>query len=79
MYAIDIDSDGDNDICAVMGKQIVWYEDTTGVGDYRKNIISDALGSSSIVFEDIDADEDPDVIVAGVGNQITSLSVTALI
>ncbi|MCB2210612.1 T9SS type A sorting domain-containing protein [bacterium] len=62
---VDVDGDGDIDLIAVAQgiDQAIWYENTTGSGDFEfASVISEYTDGPVIHAVDLDADNDPDVI-----------------
>ncbi|HAT65314.1 MAG TPA: hypothetical protein DCS66_12055, partial [Flavobacteriaceae bacterium] len=61
---VDIDDDGDLDILAALSNdsQIVWYENTNGLGLFSTaNVITSLLNfPTTVVASDIDGDNDLD-------------------
>ncbi|MDB9884183.1 VCBS repeat-containing protein, partial [Candidatus Marinimicrobia bacterium] len=67
VFAIDLDSDGDNDILAThrIGGQVVWYEnDGAANPSFTANNIGSENGVNSIYAIDLDQDGDMDVLTA---------------
>ncbi|MFH2142730.1 MAG: FG-GAP-like repeat-containing protein [Bacteroidota bacterium] len=68
VYACDIDGDGDNDVLSAssIDNEIVWYENTSGNGNFgSKQIISTNVSDARSVYAcDIDGDGDNDVLSA---------------
>lgn len=68
VYAADLDNDGDMDVMAALfvADDIVWYENTDGLGTFGSEqlITSNANEASSVHAADLDGDGDLDVISA---------------
>ncbi len=68
IYSADIDGDGDTDflIAASYTDEIVWFENTDGLGNFgTRHIITDGIDSPGFALaDDIDNDGDMDVISA---------------
>lgn len=75
VFAVDIDNDDDMDVVAPISTsdQVVWFENTNGLGNFDNiHIVSTSVnGGSAIHVADIDGDNDPDIISkSGADNDI---------
>ncbi|WP_281233920.1 T9SS type A sorting domain-containing protein [Flavobacterium gelatinilyticum] len=83
VYPADVDGDGDNDIVGVSAQggrpfdSVIWYENTTGKGDFmsKHDITEETIEGKAIHAADIDNDGDIDVFTVS-GNSRTSSVLT---
>jgi len=72
VYAADLDGDGDMDVLAAStaSDEILWFENTDGLGNFgvEKIISSNSDGVLSVFATDIDGDGDMDVLSADFGD-----------
>jgi hypothetical protein len=68
VFAADLDNDGDYDVLSASenDNRIVWYENTTGAGDFSTgtNIDASPAGACSVFVADLDGDGDGDILSA---------------
>ena len=65
----DMDNDGDMDVIATSGSshEILWFENTDGLGSFSQHYVSTFIGSPRGVYAiDIDLDEDLDILSTGI-------------
>lgn len=64
VYAADLDGDGDWDVLAtsLTANQIIWYENTNGLGDFVQKQVISAYKVDFVKAADIDGDNDLDII-----------------
>ena len=70
---VDFDLDGDMDLVSValLGDEVVWYENVDGQFGLQQKIATGALAPTSVAVADLDGDGDPDVLSSdNLGDQI---------
>lgn len=74
VVAVDVDGDGDNDVIATssLDDDVVWYENTDGLGNFGEAqfIEDDLYGVSKAFTSDIDNDGDVDVFCVARGKVV---------
>lgn len=74
VYAIDMDNDGDTDVCATLvgGSMVVWYENDGALNPTftRHVIATSAIGAYSVYAADVNGDDKIDVIAGSSGDNI---------
>ncbi len=64
----DVDGDGDTDLLAAGPADVVWFDNTDGLGDFAAGFQPQPFGSFAgnglVIAPDLDADGDPDVVAA---------------
>ena len=66
VYAADLDGDDDDDVlaAALLGDQVVWYENLGGSFGVEQTISATSDYASGVYAKDLDGDNDADVLVA---------------